>query len=161
MLKECSPASSSLLYQRATANRAAFLMVFFENIIRREWHRPYAILMSGYSQNSTAALCFRLSVHLSADLKSKCRERISNSLRVSPLEYRYGTWSSSLCLASSISSLACRIASRRCLMRNSRTASQANFRMWKRSIMRLASGNAARTILRIESERSSVNPLTA
>jgi len=29
-----------------------------------------------------AALCFCLSVHLSADLKSKYRERISNSLRV-------------------------------------------------------------------------------
>ena len=28
---------------------------------------------------------------LSADLKSRYRERISNSLRVSPLEYRYGT----------------------------------------------------------------------
>ena len=43
--------------------------------------------MSGYSSNRIAALCFCLSVHLSADLKSKYRERISNSLRVSPLEY--------------------------------------------------------------------------
>ena len=59
-------------------------MVFLENIIRREWHKPYAFLTSGYSSNSIAALCFCLSVHLSADLKSKYRERISNSLRVSP-----------------------------------------------------------------------------
>ena len=85
------PASSTLLYHRAIARYAASFMVFFENIIRREWHKPYAFLISGYSSNRMAALCFCLSVHLSADLKSKYREHISNSLRVSPLEYRYGT----------------------------------------------------------------------
>ena len=86
-LKECIPASSTLLYHRAIARRAASFMVFLEKIIRREWHKPYAFLMSGYSSNRIAALCFCFSVHLSADLKSRYRERISNSLRVSPLEY--------------------------------------------------------------------------
>ena len=86
---EYIPASS--IYHRAIARRAASFMVFFENIILKEWHNPYAFLMSGYSSKSIAALCFCLFVHLSADLKSKYRERISNSLRVSPLEYQYGT----------------------------------------------------------------------
>ena len=33
------PASSTLLYHRAIARYAASFMVFFENIIRREWHK--------------------------------------------------------------------------------------------------------------------------
>ena len=70
-LKECIPASSTLLYHRAIARRAASFMVFLEKIIRREWHKPYAFLMSGYSSNRIAALCFCFSVHLSADLKSE------------------------------------------------------------------------------------------
>ena len=39
------PASSTLLYHRAIARYATSFMVFFENIIRREWHKPYAFLI--------------------------------------------------------------------------------------------------------------------
>ena len=70
-LKECSLASSTLLYHRAMAKRAASLTVFFEKIIRREWHKPYALWMSGYSLNSITALCFCFSVHLLADLNNR------------------------------------------------------------------------------------------
>ena len=70
-VNECSPASSTLLYQRAIDRRAASLIVFLEKIILREWHRPYAVFMSGYSSKSIAARCFCLSVHLSADMKSR------------------------------------------------------------------------------------------
>ena len=48
-LKERNPASSTLLYQRAMDRRAASLIVFLAKVIRREWHSPYAVLMSGYS----------------------------------------------------------------------------------------------------------------
>lgn len=70
-LKERNPASSTLLYQRAMDRRAASLIVFLAKIIRREWHSPYAVWMSGYSSNSISALCFCLSVHLSADLNRR------------------------------------------------------------------------------------------
>ena len=50
-LKECIPASSTLLYHPAIARRAASFMVFFENTILKEWHKPYVFLMSGYSSN--------------------------------------------------------------------------------------------------------------
>ncbi len=50
-LKEWNPASSTLLYHFAIDKRAASLIVFFEKIIRKEWHRPYAVLISGYSSN--------------------------------------------------------------------------------------------------------------
>ena len=51
--------------------RAASLIVFLENIIRRECHSPYAVWMSGYSSNNMAALRFCLSIHLSVDLNSR------------------------------------------------------------------------------------------
>ncbi len=70
-MKEWNPAFSTLLYQRAMDSRAAFLIVFLVKIIRSEWHSPYAVWMSGYSSNNIAALCFCLSVHLSADLNNK------------------------------------------------------------------------------------------
>ena len=53
------------------------------------------------------------------------------------------------------------MASQRCLTRNSCTASQASFWIWKRSMTRLAFGNAVRTILRMESDKSSVTSSTA
>lgn len=61
----------------------------------------------------------------------------------------------------SISSLACCMASQRCLTRSSCTASQASFWIWKWSMTRLAFGNAVRAILRMESDKSSVTSLTA
>lgn len=64
-------------------------------------------------------------------------------------------------LASSISSLACWMASQRCFMRSSCTASQASFWMWKRSMTRSALGNAVRTIFRMESDKSRVISSTA
>ena len=84
-LKECSLASSTLLYHRAMAKRAASLTVFFEKIIRREWHKPYALWMSGYSLNSITALCFCFSVHLLADLNT-------DSGSVSAVPYGYRRW---------------------------------------------------------------------
>ena len=70
-LNECNPASSTLLYHRAIESLAASLIEFFENIIRKEWHSPYACLISGYSSNSIDALSFCRCVQLSEDLKSR------------------------------------------------------------------------------------------
>ena len=70
-LKEWNFASSTLLYHLAIDSLAASLIVFLENIIRSEWHSPYAFFMSGYSSNNIFARCFCLSVHLSADLKRR------------------------------------------------------------------------------------------
>lgn len=95
MSKDCAPASYILLCHRAMAGRTASLMVFFENVISREWHKPHAPLMSGYSPNGITAPCSCPSVHLLTSLEGKCRGRINNSLRVSPPGYRYGTWPSS------------------------------------------------------------------
>ena len=86
---------------------------------------------------------------------------MSSSLRVSPLGNLYGLYSLPFCLASSISLLACCMASQRCLTRSSCTASQASFWIWKRSMTRLAFGNAVRAILRMESDKSSVTSSTA
>ena len=49
-LNECNLASSTLLHHFAIESLAASLIEFFENIIRKEWHRPYACLTSGLSQ---------------------------------------------------------------------------------------------------------------
>ena len=70
-LKERNPASSTLLYQSCHGQACGILDCVLAKIIRREWHSPYAVLMSGYSSNSIAALCFCLSVHFSADLKQE------------------------------------------------------------------------------------------
>lgn len=48
----------------------------------------------------------------------------------------------------------------RCFTRISCTASHANFCMWKRPITLDALGNVVRTILRMESDRSSVTSVT-
>ncbi len=64
------PVSSTLLYHRTIARRAASLIVFLVKIIRSEWHNLYTILISGYSSNNIAALYFCQSVHLPADLNN-------------------------------------------------------------------------------------------
>ena len=84
-LKEENPASSTLLYQRAMARRAASLIAFLENIILRDWQSPYTVFISGYCSNSIAARCFCPSVHFRPDLNRRYLKRMSNFLRVSPL----------------------------------------------------------------------------
>ena len=85
------PASSTLLYHRAIARYAASFMVFFENIIRREWHKPYAFLISGYSSNAKAESfnakikLFRANLSGVAD-KKFFLFHIANAICVSPLK---------------------------------------------------------------------------
>ena len=159
--------------------RAASLTVFLAKIIRREWPNPYAVLMSGYSshpQGMAQSVC-RLDVRVFlkqyrgplllpvgpfvCGLEQEVTRAYKQFLTGVPLGNLYGIYSLPFCLASSISSLASCMASQRCLTRNSCTASQASFWIWKRSMTRLALGNAVRTILRMESDKSSVTSSTA
>ena len=123
-LNEWKSASSTLLYHRAMESLAASLMAFMTKIMRSEWHSPYAFWMSGYCSKRILARSFCRSVHLLADLKSRYLDLARISFLVSPLVYLYGLSQS---FASSISSFACCMTSQRCLMRNSCTASHANF----------------------------------
>ena len=84
MLKEWNPASSTLLYHLAIDSLAASLIVFLANIILNEWQSEYASCKSGYSSKSILALFFCLSVHLSADLKSRYLLLASSSFLLSP-----------------------------------------------------------------------------
>ena len=126
-LNEWKSASSTLLYHRAMESLAASLMAFMAKIMRSEWHSPYAFWMSGYCSKRILARSFCRSVHLLADLKSRYLDLARSSFPVSPLAYLYGLYGLSQSSASSISSFACCMASQRCLMRNSSTASHANF----------------------------------
>ena len=83
-LNEWNPASSTLLYHFAIDSLAASLTVFLAKIILREWHSEYAFCRSGYSSKRIFALFFCLSVHLSADLKSRYLLLASSSFLVSP-----------------------------------------------------------------------------
>ena len=126
-LNEWKSASSTLLYHRAMESLAASLMAFMAKIMRSEWHSPYAFWMSGYCSKRILASSFCRSVHLLADLKSRYLDLARSSFLVSPLAFLYGLYGVSQSFASSISSFACCMASQRCLMCNSSTATHANF----------------------------------
>ena len=79
---------------------------------------------------------------------------------MSPLGYGTGYTHLPFYAASSIIISLLHGMSQRCLMR-SWPASQASLRIWKRSMTRLALRNAVRTILRMESDKSSVTSSTA
>ena len=124
----------------------ASLIVFLAKIIRREWPLCPGILQ-------TVAL-FLLS--LSADLK----RRKNKGKNIFLGDYSGTGYTLTFCLASSISSLACCMASQRCLMR-SPVRHHKPFLDMEAVDDPVALGNAVRTILRMESDKSSVTSSTA